>query len=1335
MSEPSAQESPDSPQKSCGAGTDSLAGYEYQIDASVWLALDLVLASKLTQEIVLEPSSQEDMEADLAAHDPGSVAGTMAMDGDLLVVQAKLRTGDAWTVKGVLALLKHGGERRTPAIERLTSPKVRYLLVTSAALNGKARGLRVHRAGAWPAPASTPELIRKELPTGGAGRVAVIDNVDRERLDARIRELLTDAFRVPNARWRQCHLDLREQARQRICGVAGGRWHRADLEAVIRAHQGYIASSPELDDYVYPSQWRQLVTAMAERYAVLIVGQSGTGKTMAARRLYETLRETTPGLAYVPITQGPQQLASDQTHLPVFYDIEDPWGRYDFDAKSRPWNEDLAKYLRSANANKLIVAASRRDVAQESRALDSVRPWVVELEAEHYGPQERVRLYRSRIRVLPRELHGIATRAEDRVLSKLATPLEIQKFFDALSILDRQLMRYPDHFITLAIERAHKDSIERTVIEQIGQRQGVRAAAALWALLKANGKVSLRGLRPVEDALMQRDRSQAEGLSPLIGFFVAARNLRQVEDTVTYYHPRVESGIEQVLKQEPAAVVRDTLSYLIDALVALDGPNPSWGAGTAARILAGMQRLPSDLRPSPSAGAQAGIDAWLISEFQEAGKELEAHLRLAEAAGSPNSIIAELARYLFHRPDDSFDGLMLWSPPEHKEDWYARMRSAAETRPILEAFVRNVLPSIRIRYRADLHRHLLAIAPGLTGAFLDAAKKIVHYGVVDTDDAIAAGALDDMDAFETIIDTAIAIRTPTEEERERDEEQRLAIINGEYSEDFVEYLSNDDDGFTAGELIVAYVRQARLTGDWRRLSVHRHRQRMLFYWLREILNEPDDSLKNVDELAAVFDAAWGHEHEDLLWRLVLQHWDPAYLPRLIERVRYGDAEYDVRCAALTCLIERAPHALPDLVRMLQDAEDHQRTTGIALELGELLHRQAKRIDSDARLALVETDLAILPAPLAEIALASAAVKVEQPPTLSREALKLLAGITGGSVVFRRFLLAVDRHIRLPIEDDIRWMLANADEDIDASAAVDAADRRGLTDQVQAALQHRFSMARAHALTAIAGALPEPLPNSILAMAGDKGHYVRKALVDVLDAKPHPEHLLTLLRLVSDTWSSDSMYDSDNRHFPIARAAAAALAKLGPLSVDLTEALHVVALETSDAGLRIALLNIVACQAEEAFRTRLLDLAASAPRPVCRAAANALLSNWQQATPTFTTRITADLLSRTDPYVAARLILILALRGEASQAVDTCRNLAGHQGKRAFLLLAVWLMHERNPSVAEQIAALLPARHIGVAKVLGAHGDALDDAALADLGDPLVTAEVLFFIGKEKQKSS
>ncbi|MVT55366.1 hypothetical protein GPL17_33585 [Bradyrhizobium yuanmingense] len=41
------------------------AGYEYLINVSVWLAVDLVLASRLAQQLILESASEDDIEADL----------------------------------------------------------------------------------------------------------------------------------------------------------------------------------------------------------------------------------------------------------------------------------------------------------------------------------------------------------------------------------------------------------------------------------------------------------------------------------------------------------------------------------------------------------------------------------------------------------------------------------------------------------------------------------------------------------------------------------------------------------------------------------------------------------------------------------------------------------------------------------------------------------------------------------------------------------------------------------------------------------------------------------------------------------------------------------------------------------------------------------------------------------------------------------------------------------------------------------------------------------------------------------------------------------------------
>lgn len=741
-----------------GSGSHSIAGYEYQIDVSVWLALDLVLANRLAHELILEPASEEDIEADLAEYEPGRLTSTAALDGYRLIVQAKRRNGDAWSVASVKALLKHGDKRQSAA-KRLEDKKARYLLVTTSGLNGGTRGLRVRRTGSWPKPDDMPATIKSALPTDSAGRVAIIANEDEERLATDIKTLLTESFRVPNAKLVECRQVLREQARVRIGGAGGGVWTRIQLEQIIRRHDGYIASSPELDHYVHPTNWIELRAAMSKQYAALIIGQSGTGKTMATRKLYDELRKEVPGLSRVSITLGPEQLRDDTTEPPVLYDIEDPWGRYDFDPKSRPWNDQLAQFFAKARPDRMIVATSRLDVAQSAGALDTVKPWLVGLEAEHYGRNERQHLFRNRIDALPRKLQALAKESEGSVLAELATPLEIQKFFDALPTLDEKERRNPAGLVAEAIRRAHQDSIERTVIDQIEERRDVRAATVLWGLLKANDKLSLRLLRQIEEELAEREVLFEKGVSPLVSFFVAARNLRQAESTITYYHPRVESGIEQALNRDQL-VARRTLRLLIDILVLSDGPDEAWGIAASARLLLAVDRTP-ELKPEPLPFAQAKIDVWLAVELAKGGKAFEANLQLAAAAGSSDSNVAEVARFLLHRPDHNFGGMHKWGPLERDDAWYGRMRADAGAKVVVETFIRDLLPQARDDFGAGFVAAVERVAPGLTPAFLAAAATSVHYGVTNTCDAIAEGALNDLTGFEAIVDAAIAVRTPT----------------------------------------------------------------------------------------------------------------------------------------------------------------------------------------------------------------------------------------------------------------------------------------------------------------------------------------------------------------------------------------------------------------------------------------------------------------------------------------------------------------------------------------------------------------------------------------------
>lgn len=79
--------------------------------------------------MVLEPTTEEDIEADLAETEPGRVVTTAKVEQYRLIVQAKHRSGDAWSVAGVKGLLEHGTNRPFAA-SRLADLRNRYLQVT-----------------------------------------------------------------------------------------------------------------------------------------------------------------------------------------------------------------------------------------------------------------------------------------------------------------------------------------------------------------------------------------------------------------------------------------------------------------------------------------------------------------------------------------------------------------------------------------------------------------------------------------------------------------------------------------------------------------------------------------------------------------------------------------------------------------------------------------------------------------------------------------------------------------------------------------------------------------------------------------------------------------------------------------------------------------------------------------------------------------------------------------------------------------------------------------------------------------------------------------------------
>jgi hypothetical protein len=1306
--------------KKAGSGSHSMTGYEYQIDVSVWVALDLVLSGEFANEVVLEPATEEDIEADLAETEPGRVVTTAKVEQYRLIVQAKLRSGDAWTVAGLKGLLEHGTNRPSAA-SRLADQRNRYLLVTSAGVNGGARGVQVRSAGLWPKAADMATSIKAALPAGSAGRLAIVGNQDFERLERDIKALLSEKLRVPNARLEACRRKLRDEARARMGGAGGGRWTRAELEEVIRAHDGHIASSPELEHYIKPTNWAEIKAAMLERNAALIIGQSGTGKTMATLKLYDELRKEIPGLTRVPIKYGPDQIRADKTPPPVLYDIEDPWGRYDFDPRSRPWNDQLAQHFAHARPDRLVVATSRLDVARSSGALNTVKRWEVSLEAEHYGVRERQRLYQTRIDDLPRNVQMLAKESQSVVLAELATPLEIQKFFDALATPADRKRRSDSQLISDAIQRAHQDSIERTVVDQVEERNDVRAAAVLWGLLKANDKLSLQLLRQIDGALADANDAFEKGAAPLANFFVAARNLRQSESTVSYYHPRVEAGIEQALKRAETVTVK-SLRLLIETLSSPDGPDEAWGVAASARLLYALDRTP-ELRPKLSADVQAKIDAWLIDAVCKGGKEFERNLRLAESVGSSASNIAEVARFLLHRPDRSFGGLTAWGEPAHPETWYERMRADELVRVVVETFIRDLLPHGRDAIRANFVTAIERLAPSSTPAFLDAASTAVHFGYISSKDAISTGALRDLEGFEAIVDLAVAELTPSQAEQQRAAEFTLGRKNKEFNEDYAQHYAEDDSGWTAGEFLADYIDKVRATLGCKHLLEHRHRDQLLQTWLNRLGGDVPPS---VDELKGIYGVTRHRAGEDSLWFVLTKHWVPEFEQDLVDLVLAGHQDPGVRIGALTCLVENAVNRFPGVIDQLVQEGNEARLVEIALELGGL--RDQRDVFEKYREEGAEPWTApSLPSPFDEVSDAAYAFEKKLAPVLSSGAQSLVSRITPSSEEVRVFRTKLDAYVPVGSAEDARWLLAHSDDETAAEFAIDFAIRHGLTEDVQAGLTHRFADVVAPALTAVAAPLQAPLPPSVLALAENKGSRVCRTLVDLLDAKPHPDHLAALLLLSKNGWSTQAAY-YDEENLPIAQAAVKALGKLGALDAATADELYSLAIDTRDSDLRYAIFVLLVNQAEGSSQEALMDIALNpGDKWIRQLAAHALMVGHERIVPSVLQRITPKVLTGKIPRVASRLLVLLTCAGDVDAVLRAAETLSTSSTRRVLLLLAIWVLREHDQHLAERIGRMLPPSSVGVSWALAGGEGKLRDTALDDLGDPPCVDQVLQFM--------
>ncbi|MCK5911985.1 MAG: hypothetical protein KAG62_18770, partial [Caulobacter sp.] len=649
--------------------------------------------------------------------------------------------------------------------------------------------------------------------------------------------------------------------------------------------------------------------------------------------------------------------------------------------------------------------------------------------------------------------------------------------------------------IRRSIDRAHYDAIETTIVEQIEDRDDVPAAIAVWGLMKARPQLSWTVIPEIALALGDKDETVEDRIEPLIRFMAAGRNIRQPKEVISYYHPRVEAGLERIIKDHPARA-RRLLGHLVDVLLALDVADADWGQESAAQLVQGAKRDGVDIRLSSS--AQDRLDGFLRRRLTSPGEQLDLDLKLAADVGSAVDTVAEFARWLVAR-GKRFGNLDEWRDIGLRKAQAERLKADPDVRALAGRFVRELLAGPRDRFPKDFATRLAKVAGPQTAAFRDAALAMVAHGHSWNAEAVALGALVEFDGFEPVL--AAALDEMRKFSLSNDDALWLEIRNGEHSEGYEEYLADQyyDQGDTAETFIRLFVADLRRLRGWRSILERWDCDELLWAWI-DLLAKTESS-PEPGEMEALADACRGHGREARFWEMATTKWTPALTARLQGLLEAPGLEVSTRRAALEAMAKHSPEAGIATLERLARAGALTATLTWMLDLKAAL--QGYGVE-EALVAFASRAPACL-GPFE--GLARLVLEGRAEPLSAEEAAALAEVDTTGCpdllLAKARLLAATGHDVRVPVE----VLLADPGiEDPDIARAVAAlrlAVDGGHWDIVEQGLEHRFADVRQAALVAIAPRETMPLPERLLALGADKGNRVRRALLDILKANPNP----------------------------------------------------------------------------------------------------------------------------------------------------------------------------------------------------------------------------------------
>lgn len=1323
------------------AGNQSYAGYEYQVEVTVWVALDLMLAKGVTELLTIEPPSHEDIQAALVRKETSLLHLTSDSAPKEFSIQIKSRSTGPWTAPALAAILRRNNDRspsletkaRASPLRMLTeNTERRYIFITNESL---VRSLRSHSGEHlldFPEVDRLPPECRgnlnPDLQKTIARRLLLCPGVTQEVLESRTAGLLRAYGHVPIARHGRCIRDLRDAVRQRIAGHANVRWTQGELLQILFAHGGCVLPTRAMDHYVPPQSYASIRRSLDEHHVVIIAGPSGTGKSLTADIVEAELRRHDPAFDVVGEEHGPGFIRAQLTRTdPVLFHLRDPWGGNRLRPGAERWTDELPKLIRSAGPGRKFLVTSRSDVLLSAglAGQKDLAPYIVTIEIEHYGRDRLAQIYDRISGDLSGDARSLAITYREQALQDLARPYEIDRFLVAL--MHEASNSNPLTPIDVLLREAQIDAIACVVARQTSESglDGAVSAAIIWALLSARGALAVDVLPKILRALRRFDPSLRPEVLGLVDLLVAGRNLRKEHAIIAFYHPRVEDGLRMAML-ERRAEAEHVLSVLVDTLAAIDSPGDDWGIETAREVLRTVLKL-QDLELRLAGATQSRLDTFLeLTALRAAGRgDVERAFEDLQQYGSQASVPSRLARLLMNRVGSPNAGGPFWERLSlgAEERWV--LEQDPRTQSLLALFIREVLPFSQTTYDESIVPLLLQLGGTLTEHFKAALDAVIGpQGHSSNIEAVLVGAVSDQSfTFDDAIDRVMRqkqvadtwLTTEYAPQARRGEEHEVDASTAE-----AVYLRPENYYYGIYRVLEAIVRRRRETVrlEW----ITQHPQRQL------LISALVDGIAHSRQHPPVEDVLFSVTHAEggvrsYAWSIACRHGYPELEPLLeLELSQPGLQDENLRQA----LVKGAFSIIQDELATVR-----------------LLARVAATGSIQHRLALV-CDLLLMPLDRGDFSIESPAAPRHRAELLAQslpapqdELGLALCDLLGAEEVKGRRLSRQALELLATVVSDAPLTIAGALARLAAAAGINpipAAERLLATgeieageDAVQALLTYGsaeiapvLDRARVHARyhvrrLALAGLVSraEVADRTALVVAAeDRSAEVRLRWARLMAEQRWPEAIESLVALTKDRRNFSTGYvvadNSKWTQYCVARAAARALGAYEQLPGFAIDALLAAAGDWAheDPFVACAALSALATQQDERIAACLLAalfspglVSAADCRPIAQAAGWAIFDRAVAGLPIAGGMRLVDAVCESSDEIAGPLLMACGLVGGHECNVLLGKLSAPALEDRAELILLILLMTGYPPTGDSATCQVLLSKH--------AAGEALD----------------------------